>query len=176
MKKLDDRPPATRAGLRDVRIRPYGSGDAARLRAMSAAVSGESLYTRFFGGTPAIPESYVRALAGLDHWDREALAALVDGDMVGIAEYFRDGADPARAECAVLVADPWQRHGLGGLLVRLLAGLAERRGIAAFDATVIIDNRGALGAIRSGWPAAARASLDGNAARYRLPLPVPAAP
>ena len=88
----------------DVRIRPYGVTDHDRLVRMSDRLSGSSLYTRFFSGTPRIPDYYVAAMDRLDHWDRDALVALVGGEMVGIAEYVRDVRDPSRAEIAVLVA------------------------------------------------------------------------
>lgn len=158
--------------INDVRIRPYGIADAGRLRRMSAALSTHSLFSRFFTGTPEIPELYVRALHALDHWNHEALVALHDDDMVGIAEYVRDRREPHRAELAVLVADPWQRQGLARLLVTFLAQAAEWRGITEFDAGVLPGNRGALSAVRSGWPQARPRHVDG-AAQFRLPLPMP---
>lgn len=160
------------ATVQDVRIRPYGIGDDERLRGMSGRLSGESLYTRFFSGTPAIPEMYVRSLYRLDHWDREAMVALLDGQMLGIAEYIRDRAEPWRAEIAVLIADPWQRRGLARRMVGFLAQLAERRGITEFDADVVLANRIAMSAIRTGWPGV-RPSSEGGSAHYRLPLPLP---
>ncbi|WP_157431792.1 GNAT family N-acetyltransferase [Actinomadura hibisca] len=162
----------SRPTLADLRVRPFGPADADRLRRMSALLSRGSLYTRFFTGTPRIPEPYVSALHGLDHWDREALVALLDGELVGVAEYVRDRDRPCRAEVAALVADPWQRHGLGGLLVACLVPLAQRRGITEFGAEVIYENRPALSAIRRYWPAVAPADADG-AASFRLPLPIP---
>lgn len=157
----------------DVRIRPYGVGDRERLRRLSGRLSKASLYTRFFSGTPRLPEYFVRAMDHLDHWDREAMVALLGGEIIGIAEYIRDPRRPARAEIAVLVADLWQHHGLGSVLIADLAALAERRGIREFDADVVLENRPALRAVRRSWPAARAATADG-AARFRLPLPIPA--
>lgn len=158
--------------IHDLRIRPYGTADAARLRRMSAALSRHSLFNRFFAGTPHLPEPYLRKLHALDHWDTEALVALLDDDIVGIAEYIRDRTAPHRAELAVLIADPWQRRGLGRMLVGLLARSAQWRGVAEFDASVLPANRGALAAIRNGWPQAKAGHADGIT-RFRLPLPVP---
>ncbi|GAA2109405.1 hypothetical protein GCM10009780_63890 [Actinomadura alba] len=163
------------AGLADLRMRPYGVDDRDRLRRMSALLSPQSLYSRFFAGTPWIPEVYVRAMHAMDHWDHDALVAMIDDEIVGIAEYVRDREDPARAEIAVLVADSWQRHGVAGRLVRYLSHLAERRGITEFSADVMLGNAAALAAVKAGWPAA-RPRRDQGAARFRLPLapPVPA--
>jgi GNAT superfamily N-acetyltransferase len=164
--------PATMTCLGDVRVRPYGITDADRLRRMSARVSKQSLFTRFWSGAPSIPEYYVQAMGRLDHWDREALVALLDGEMIGIVEYVRDAARPHRADLAALVADPWQRRGLGRLLVADLADLAERRGISEFDADVILENRQAMRAILGGWPDV-RSALKDGAAHFSLPLPIP---
>jgi hypothetical protein len=167
-----DEGPSTGAGLGDVRIRPYGIADADRLRRMSARLSGQSLYTRFWSGVPCIPEAYVRRMATLDHWDREAVVALLDGEMLGIAEYVRNPARPYLADLAALVADPWQQRGLGRLLVACLAPLAQRRGITEFGAEIILENRRAMRAVSGGWPDARSAHRDG-AAHYNLPLPIP---
>jgi len=158
--------------LWDVRVRPYGVTDAERLRGMSDRLSRQSLYTRFWSGAPSIPDYYVRAMARLDHWDREAVVALLDGEMIGIAEYARNAARPHRADLAVLIADPWQRRGLSRLLVSCLAALAERRGISEFDADVILENRAAMRAVLGGWPDV-RSALKDGAAHYSLPLPMP---
>ncbi|WP_240809551.1 GNAT family N-acetyltransferase [Actinomadura sp. WMMA1423] len=174
MKQLDVRGAARiDATLDDVRIRPYGVTDRDRVQRMSDRLSAASLYTRFFSGTPRIPDHYVGLLDGLDHWDREALVALDGDEILGVAEYVRDRGRPWRADLAVLVADPWQRRGLGRALVGCLAELAGRRGISEFDADVILTNRQALMFVRSGWPAA-RSTRDGGSAHFRLPLPVPA--
>ncbi|WP_245920233.1 GNAT family N-acetyltransferase [Actinomadura mexicana] len=174
MKQLDVRTVARiRTEPADVRIRPYGVTDRDRVRRMSDRLSADSLYTRFFSGTPRLPDHYVGLLEGLDHWDREALVALDGDEVLGIAEYVRDTARTWRADLAVLVADPWQRRGLGSTLVGCLSELAGRRGITEFDADVILTNRQALMFVRSGWPAA-RSTRDGGSAHFRLPLPVPA--
>lgn len=157
------------AVLDDVRIRPYNLTDDDRLRRMR--VSPISLYLRFFSGTPRVPETYVRALHRMDHWDHDAMVAILDEDVLGIAEYVRDRHDPARAEIGVLVTDDWQRQGLARPLITFLAQLAARRGITEFDADVMLANRGGLRAVRSGWPAV-RAVRDGGSAHFRLPLPL----
>jgi GNAT superfamily N-acetyltransferase len=166
--------PCGAPALDDVRIRPYGMTDDERIRRMSERLSSGSLYTRFFSGTPRLPDAYLRSLLMLDHWDREAMVALLDGEIMGIAEYVRDRKEPWRAELAVLITDPWQHRGLGRRMVAYLAALAERRGITEFDADVVLENRIAMAAIRSSWPAVRPCSSDGSV-HYRLPLPLPAA-
>ncbi|TDC65999.1 GNAT family N-acetyltransferase [Actinomadura sp. GC306] len=157
----------------DLRIRPYGITDHDRVHRMSERLSAASLYTRFFSGTPRLPDHYVGLLDGLDHWDRDALVALDGDEIVGIAEYARDRKQPWRADVAVLIADPWQRRGLGSVLVTCLTELAGRRGITEFDADVILENRPALRFVHRGWPAAV-STTDGGSAHFHLPLPGPA--
>lgn len=159
-----------RGELIDVRIRPYGIGDADLLRGMSARLTSQSLYLRFFSGTPKIPETYVRSLERLDHWDHDALAALLDGEMLGVAEYVRYRHDPATAELAVLITDEWQRRGLGTCLVVLLAELAARRGIAAFNADVSLENAASHSLVRRFAPAAIPHYAEG-AIHYRMSIP-----
>jgi GNAT superfamily N-acetyltransferase len=166
MKQLDVRG-AARIG--DVRIRPYGITDGPRVRRMSDRLSSASLYTRFFSGTPRIPDHYAGLLDRLDHWDREAMVGLEGDEIIGIAEYIRDTARPCRADIAVLITDPWQHRGLGSTLVSYLAQLAARRGITEFDADVILENRGGLHFVHHNWPNA-HSTLDGTAAHFTLPL------
>ncbi|WP_243719714.1 GNAT family N-acetyltransferase [Actinomadura sp. KC06] len=169
MKQLEGRG----AGGRRVLVRPYGIADRDGVRRMSDRLSATSLYTRFFSGTPYIPEHYLGLLDGLDHWNSEALVALDGDEIIGSAEYVRLAKRPWCADIAVLVTDPWQRHGVGSALVARLAELAERRGITEFGADVTLTNQGGLLFIRHGWPAA-RSTRDGGAAHFHLPLPMPA--
>ncbi|GAA4238811.1 hypothetical protein GCM10022254_56330 [Actinomadura meridiana] len=154
----------------DLRFRPYGIADRVSVLRMSDRLSADSLYTRFFAGTPRLPRHYVALLDGLDHWDREAMVALDRDEIAGIAEYVRHPGRPWRAGLAVLVTDRWQRRGVGTALVVYLAELAARRGITEFDADVVLTNKGAVRFVRRGWPAA-RSTRDGASTHFRLPLP-----
>ncbi|RKS79444.1 acetyltransferase (GNAT) family protein [Actinomadura pelletieri DSM 43383] len=155
----------------DLRIRPYGLADRDRVLRMSDRLSSDSLYTRFSSGTPRLPRHYLALLDGLDHWDRDALVALDGDEIVAIAEYVRHRKRPRRADIAVLVTDPWQRLGIGTVLVAYLAELAARRGITEFDADVVPSNTGAVRLIRRGWPAV-RSTWEGGLTHFHLPLPV----
>jgi GNAT superfamily N-acetyltransferase len=171
MTLLDDRPKAAdgQGAAAPVLIRPYESADGELIEAMSARLSKHSLYERFFAGTPKLPRMYLAALDRADHHDREVLLAVSAGAVVGIAEYARDADAPDRADLAVLVADDWQRCGIGRRLVTALARLAAERGIAAFAADTLLGNRAAIAAIAALWPAA-RADWDGTTAGFSLPV------
>ena len=71
-----------------------------------------------------------------------ALAAVEDGEIVGIAQYSRrPGAD--KAELAILVADGWQRQGLGTRMIAALSQTAMSHDVKAFAVDVQGDNYGA---------------------------------
>jgi GNAT superfamily N-acetyltransferase len=171
MTLLDDRSTIAdgQGTVSSVLIRPYESADGASVEAMSARLSKHSLYERFFAGTPGLPPKYLAVLAKTDHHDREVLLAISAGAVIGIAEYVRAKDAPRRADLAVLVADDWQRRGIGRRLVIALACLAADRGIADFTADTLVTNRSAVAAITALWPAA-RADRDGTTAAFSLPV------
>jgi RimJ/RimL family protein N-acetyltransferase len=128
---------AGRPGL--ARLEP---GDEAAVAGLFSRLSAESIYRRFFSPVPRV-EQFTRLVLRADGHDRAAVAAVADGQVVGVAQYSRTpGA--GHAELAILVADAWQRQGLG---TRMVAALAERgaaEGIERFEVDVQGDNYGAL--------------------------------
>lgn len=117
------------------RIEP---SDGELLRNLFFRLSARSVYRRFFSPVTR-PEPFVAAFRNLDHHNREAVAAVVGGDIVGVAQYSRVGDTP-RADMAVAVADDWQRQGIGTRLVAVLAERAAAQGIDAFEISVQADN------------------------------------
>lgn len=136
--------------------------DASDLDAVIAAYRGlsrQSMYRRFFTLTPDPAPLVERQFSMIDHRDHEALVVLEDSEIVGIAQWDRAGCCPDQAEIAVTIADRWQRRGLGRVLIRALAGDAYRHGIDTLTATVLAENRPALGLAVKNQPSAVH--LDG---------------
>ena len=80
---------------------------------------------------------------------------MLDGDeVVGIAHWDREGCCPDEAEIAITIAEDWQHRGLGRVLVRALAGDAHRHGIDTLNATVLTENRPAIGLAARNHPSA----------------------
>jgi GNAT superfamily N-acetyltransferase len=105
-------------------------------------LSPESLYRRYF--SPLARREQLRAaVARIDHHDREVVAALEAGEVVGVAEYAR-APGSRQADMAIVVADAWQKQGLGTRLVAALAERAAAEGIHGFAIDVQGDNYGAL--------------------------------
>ena len=135
---LDDTP---------IEVRPIELTDVERLARLFTRLSPESVRFRFFSPIRRAPRPVLLRLADVDHKRRDALVALDGDEIVGVARY--DGRpDATEAEIAVTVEDAWQRHGIGKRLTTRLARLAHARGYETFVASMLPENRAALGLIR----------------------------
>ena len=137
-----------------VDTRPVRPDDLARFLRLWPRLSPETRYRRFHAPVHRMPLSAVRHLVGVDHDSREAVVAVVGGEVVGVARYDRSPADASTAEFAVVVADDWQGVGLGRQLLRDVTALAAGRGVRQLVATVQPDNSRVLRLVQRLLPAA----------------------
>jgi GNAT superfamily N-acetyltransferase len=135
-----------------VATRPVRDDDLGRFLRLWPRLSPETRYRRFHSPVRRLPMDLVHRLVEVDHTDREAVVALVGGEVVGVARYDRSPTDPTEAEFAVVVEDDWQGVGLGRQLLGELTRLAARNGVATLTATVQADNDRMLGLIRRLFP------------------------
>ena len=131
-----------------VATRAVQPDDAALFGRLWPRLSPDTVYRRFHSPIHWLPPETVRRLVTVDHDRREAVAAIVGGEVVGVARYDRSPADPATAEFAIVVEDAWQGMGLGRQLLTELVELAAARGVATLTATVQRDNDRVIGLIR----------------------------
>jgi GNAT superfamily N-acetyltransferase len=129
-----------------VATRPVRPDDASLFCRLWERLSPETVYRRFHAPLRRPPVGADR-LVRVDHDLREALVAVVGGDVVGVARYDRSPADRSTAEVAVVVEDAWQGVGVGRQLLEQLTGLAARRGVRTLTATVQRDNDRVIGLI-----------------------------
>jgi GNAT superfamily N-acetyltransferase len=129
-----------------VATRPVRPDDATSFCRLWDRLSPETVYRRFHAPLRRPPVGAER-LVRVDHDLREAVVAVVGGDVVGVARYDRRPADPATAEVAVVVEDAWQGVGVGRQLVEQLTALAAGRGVRTLTATVQADNDRVVGLI-----------------------------
>jgi nucleotide-binding universal stress UspA family protein/GNAT superfamily N-acetyltransferase len=125
-------------------VRPIAPDDREALRAGFERLSPESRYRRFFTSVQQLTDRDLDYLTRIDHHDHEALVG-VDAEhdqIVGVARYVRTGPD--EAEPAVVVADDWQRRGLGGRLLEELSDRAREEGVRRFRGPVLAGNEAAL--------------------------------
>jgi GNAT superfamily N-acetyltransferase len=153
-----------------VATRPVRPDDDALFRRLWPRLSPDTVYRRFHSPIHGLPAETVHRLVTVDHDRREAVAAVVGGEVVGVARYDRSPADPATAEFAILVEDAWQGIGLGRQLLVELTGLAARRGVRTVTATVQRDNDRVIGLIRRLVPASTF-TPDDSVFEVESPLP-----
>jgi len=117
-------------------------GDEAALGRLLTRMSRESIYRRFFSPVARI-EQFTASVLRADGVERAGVAAVADGEVIGVAQYVRAPGAPT-ADLAIMVADDWQRQGLGTRMVAALADRAAADGIQGFSVDVQGDNHGAL--------------------------------
>ena len=158
-----------------VAIRPIEPADAYALLRMFDRLSPESIYHRFFSPMPRPRRAALLHLAGLDHELHEALVATLGREIVAVARYDAR-PDETDAEVAVIVDDEWQGRGLGTRLLHRLARVGARRGLIAFRATILGENRRALPFLQRLSPEAEVLFRDGEYqvyAPFRRRVPEP---
>ena len=153
------------------RIRPIGPGDLELERRFFDGLSLRSRYLRLLSGR--------KLMAGeLERWTRPepcceiALIALVPNDgvdeEVGVARCALEDAHDGRWDFAIVVADAWQRHGVGEALLRRLLDAARGAGVTTMSGITLAENRAMVALARKLGFAARRE--DGDATLIRLEL------
>jgi ribosomal protein S18 acetylase RimI-like enzyme len=146
-----------------VHVRPIVPEDEPLLQEAVSAMSERTLYFRFFSPIKRLSDAMAHRLAVVDYNDRFALVASTHKPtdkerIVGVARYDR-AAGTDIAEVAVAVIDEFQRRGLGGALLGILAHVARKHGIKSFSLIVLPENQQMLGLLRKmGWIHQARLS------------------
>jgi len=151
------------------RLARLESSDGVELQRFFYRLSPETIYRRFHSPLVRPEQAQPARLLDIDHRDREAVVAVLDGEIIGVARYARrPGADSA--EVAVVVADAWHREGLATRMLGALSELAEAAGIRQFTLSMQADNRGALHLLHRFHPDAALTHSQGI---YEATVPVP---
>ena len=100
-------------------------------------------------GFSAAELRYLTEVDGYDHFALVAVPADNPDQIVAVGRFVRLADDPASAEVAIVVGDPYQGRGLGKRLGLMLADAAHERGIKRFTASTIGDNLPAQRLMRS---------------------------
>jgi len=156
-------------------IRPVCPADLAALSDFFAGLSVESRYLRFFA--PVTPACGLLHLLSGGPANVDAIVAVADGVIVGhamAADGPGDHGDPCGArvtDVGVVVADAWQRRGVGAALMRTVVTRAQARGVTALAMDVLPGNRVVLAMITGHWPDAA-VGRSPDSLGIRIPLPL----
>ena len=140
-------------------VRPIRAEDKRLLEDGLRHLSPESVQRRFLTPKSSFSRSELRYLTEVDGRDHVALVAedparmhllepSADGGdpsqpsrrLIAVGRFVRLHDDPEAAEVAIVVADHWQRRGVGSVMTELLAEEARRLGIRRFTATTASDN------------------------------------
>jgi GNAT superfamily N-acetyltransferase len=169
-------------------VRPIRPDDAGRLVEFHRRLSPHSLYLRFFTFHPTLSAVEVARFTTVDYVDRLAFVA-AEGDRLIAVGRFDRLPDTTEAEVAFIVADEFQYHGIGALLLDELVKAARDRGIETFTAQTLAENQAMLDVFRhAGFPVTSRiefgtvsvqfpiapsegaqAALDARESRWRVP-------
>lgn len=126
-----------------VLFRPILPADRVRFERLFTRLSPETLYRRFMSPVTRIDQRLLDHLVTVDYRDRLAIVALIGDEVVGVARY--DRTADGLAEVAVVVEDAWQGRGIGSRLLWRISAAARARGIEAFEAEVLGENRPMMG-------------------------------
>lgn len=125
-------------------VRPIKPSDAPGLIDLFTRLSRESVYYRFFFKRKELGLDEANHLATVDYSRRMAFVATVEeaGEprLIGVARYEPLDAPQGAVEMAIVVADEYQHHGTGRLLLHTLGDYALAQGYTTFLAEVLADN------------------------------------
>jgi acetyltransferase len=132
-----------RTGFGQIVIRPIDPTDADIVQAFVRNLSGASRYFRFFQPLKCLPPGMIERLIPVDDPAHVALVAVAPihskERIVGEARYCGTGGG-ATAEFAIVVADEWQRRGVGTALLEILERIAAANGITRLTGEAIAYN------------------------------------
>jgi acetyl coenzyme A synthetase (ADP forming)-like protein len=146
-----------------LRLRPTLFADEAALIDFFQALSADSLHLRFQGGV-SVDDRLVARFLQSDSESLSLVGELADEDgtmrVIALATFVRL-RDRSRAEVAFVVADDFQRRGIGSRLLERLAAHARVEGIERFVAQVLPENAAMLGVFGCTGFEVKRRLLDG---------------
>jgi RimJ/RimL family protein N-acetyltransferase len=127
-----------------VTVRPVRPDDRDRLARAFRELKRETVYTRFFRYLAEPTEAQLKRATEFDPEKEMALVATVrkaaEEAIIAGGRYIVLAENPRAAEVAFLVEEDYQGQGIASLLLRQLADIARRRGLARFEADVLSEN------------------------------------
>ena len=156
-----------------VQIRSIEAADAMLIREFVRSLSFKTRYLRFMSGVRELSAQMVDRLTRIDHRRDAALIGIVNADgadrIVGVARYATN-ADGESCDFAIVVADEWQRRGLGSRLLALLVDKASSRGLKRVRGDILAINAPMAAFARAHGFKVTRSPLDLTELRAELRL------
>lgn len=131
----------------EIFVRPIRPEDESMIKEMFYNFSEKTVYLRYHATLKSMPHNRLQVFCNVDYDSEMALVAVVgkagDEDIIGVGRYMTDPPQDI-AELAFVVADTWQRKGLGTYLFEQLIRIGREKGIHRFNAEVLPQNSGML--------------------------------
>lgn len=128
-----------------VTFRHIAPADAIREQALVRKLSSDARYFRFHGTIKELNKKDLEKFTNPDPLNEEALIILYKGEIneeeIGVARFVVD-PDGMNCEFAIVVANEWQKRGLGSKLMNKLIMHAQSRGIKRIWGSVLENNSG----------------------------------
>jgi methanethiol S-methyltransferase len=150
-------------------VRPAQGGDHALLGELLAGLSPASSYSRFLTGRSGPPPRELLTALLPEPPKGGAWLGFLDGEPVAHGVWVRL-ADPSVAEVAIVVADRYQRRGIGTALARAVVDDLVAHGVSDVEVFSGSDNRAVARMVVRAAPDARR-ELDGPTMTYASPAP-----
>ena len=128
-------------------LRHIAPTDADREQAFVHGLSAQSSYLRFHGTIKDLSKKDLKKFTEPDSRNAVALIVLHSGESgeeeIGVARYM---IDPDRANCefAIVVADAWQKRGIGTSLMNALISHLQVSGVKQISGSVLKSNSAML--------------------------------
>lgn len=139
-------------------VRPLRPDDAARERRFIDRLSRETLQQRLLGVIKDPTDDQIAQLVAQD-WPRSLALAVFrcetaddagdEAEILAVARFHPATDRPGVAEFAIVVADDWQRKGVGHALFERIVAAARVAGVRELFGTTYADNRGMIDLARS---------------------------
>ena len=131
-------------------LRPVLPQDDVLLAALVEGLSPAARRNRFHGAVKLSPV-WLQQMSCVDY--RQQLALIVTAQVAGAEQVVADAryvveADGQGAEFALMVAEPWQHHGVGTWALQALQRAATQAGLRWLNGEVLEDNAPMLGLMR----------------------------
>lgn len=140
------------AGDTPVTIRTMTPADRAIEAEFVRNLSNESRYFRFHSALRELTPAMLERFTHVSYPENMALIATIGSvageTQIGVARYAKTTPGGDEAEVAVVVADDWQRRGIGTRLLKELRDVAVRGGIHKLHANVLAQNHRMLNLAR----------------------------
>ena len=128
-------------------LRHIAPADAAREQAFVHGLSSKSSYLRFHGTLTDLSKKDLKKFTEPDPRNAVALIVVHSGktgeEEIGVARYVID-PDGANCEFAIVVADKWQKHGIGTRLMNALISHLQVSGVKQISGSVLKSNSAML--------------------------------